>query len=87
MSAEEAGSVVPFRLRPVGIEAGTARLVGTANKRILEHAALLLDNPAEYAKMAQAVNPYGGGRGSERIESILLGMYRVHQRDDNEKGP
>ncbi|MFZ2196117.1 MAG: UDP-N-acetylglucosamine 2-epimerase (non-hydrolyzing), partial [Thermodesulfovibrionales bacterium] len=73
--------------RTEGIKAGTARLVGTAKDRIRDNAALLLDNPAEYVKMAQAVNPYGDGRSSERIESILLGMHRLNEKDNNEKDP
>ncbi len=73
--------------RTEGIEAGTARLVGTAKEKIFENAALLLDDQAEYAKMAQAVNPYGDGRSSERIESILLGTHRVDGKDGNEKSP
>lgn len=59
--------------RPEGIQAGTARLVGTDTSRILEEATKLLDNSAEYESMAKAVNPYGDGQASRRIVEALLG--------------
>lgn len=58
--------------RPEAIEAGTARLVGTDGDRIIEQARLLLDDPAEYSRMAQAINPYGDGHAAERIVNALL---------------
>jgi len=58
--------------RPEGIAAGTVKLVGAETKKIVREARNLLDNPAEYAKMAQAINPYGDGQAARRIvESIL----------------
>ncbi|NLK43738.1 MAG: UDP-N-acetylglucosamine 2-epimerase (non-hydrolyzing) [Tissierellia bacterium] len=58
--------------RPEGIEAGTAKLVGTSYERVFEELDLLLSNEEEYKKMANAVNPYGDGKASERIVDILL---------------
>jgi UDP-N-acetylglucosamine 2-epimerase (non-hydrolysing) len=58
--------------RPEGVEAGTLKLVGTNTARITSQAALLLDDPAEYAKMARAVNPFGDGHAAERIVQALL---------------
>jgi UDP-N-acetylglucosamine 2-epimerase (non-hydrolysing) len=58
--------------RTEGIEAGTAVLVGTSRDRILRHARLLLDDPAEYDRMARAVNPYGDGTSANKIVDILL---------------
>ncbi len=58
--------------RPEGIAAGTVKMVGTDTETILRESSNLLDNPAEHAKMARAVNPYGDGHAAERIvESIL----------------
>lgn len=57
--------------RMEGITAGTARLVGTDFSCITEAAYILLSNPSEYYKMAQAVNPYGDGTTSKQIASIL----------------
>jgi UDP-N-acetylglucosamine 2-epimerase (non-hydrolysing) len=57
--------------RPEGIDAGTARLVGTDEGRILAAARELLTDPAAYARMSRARNPYGDGRASERIVGAL----------------
>jgi len=53
--------------RPEGVEAGTAVLTGPHAARIVEHTSRLLDDPAAYQAMANAVNPYGDGHASERI--------------------
>lgn len=58
--------------RPEGVEAGTAKLVGTSYDSLYKNLDLLLSNEAEYDKMAKAVNPYGDGKASERIVEILL---------------
>ena len=57
--------------RPEGVEAGTARLVGSDRKKIVAEANLLLDDPAAYQQMAQIRNPYGDGRASERIAARI----------------
>ncbi len=57
--------------RPEGVEAGTARIVGTGRGRIVAEAVRLLDDPAAYASMATAVNPYGDGQASGRIVQAL----------------
>jgi UDP-N-acetylglucosamine 2-epimerase len=57
--------------RPEGVEAGTAKLVGTARGRIRDEALHLLTDPDAYAQMARAVNPYGDGHAAERIREIL----------------
>jgi len=57
--------------RPEGVEAGTARLVGTDAARIVAEAERLLDDAAAYAAMARAHNPFGDGRSAERIVELL----------------
>ncbi len=57
--------------RPEGVEAGTARLVGTSVERIVEESSRLLSDPAEYARRAKIANPYGDGRAAERIAQTL----------------
>jgi UDP-N-acetylglucosamine 2-epimerase (non-hydrolysing) len=59
--------------RPEAVVSGTVKLVGTSRHRIVEETAKLLDNESAYARMAQATNPYGDGRASERIVGILTG--------------
>ncbi|HIK57065.1 MAG TPA: UDP-N-acetylglucosamine 2-epimerase (non-hydrolyzing) [Synechococcales cyanobacterium M55_K2018_004] len=57
--------------RPEGVAAGTARLVGTHPSRVVSAAATLLSDPVAYGAMANAVNPFGDGHSSERIEAIV----------------
>lgn len=58
--------------RPEGIEVGTAKLVGTDRRRILEEASYLLSNPEAYQKMAQTASPYGDGKAAERVRWVVL---------------
>ncbi len=58
--------------RPEGIAAGSAQLVGTARETIVASVARLMDDTDAYHRMAQAVNPYGDGRASQRIVAALL---------------
>jgi UDP-N-acetylglucosamine 2-epimerase (non-hydrolysing) len=57
--------------RPEGVEAGTAVVVGTDRDRIVKVAGELLDSRSAYDRMANAVNPYGDGRASNRIVAAL----------------
>lgn len=56
--------------RPEGIEAGTARLVGTDEEDIVREAARLLEDERAYAAMARAKNPYGDGTAGTRIAEL-----------------
>ncbi|MCW6035917.1 UDP-N-acetylglucosamine 2-epimerase (non-hydrolyzing) [Spirulina subsalsa FACHB-351] len=56
--------------RQEAIAAGTARLIGTHSQDILQAAQELLADSQAYAKMANAVNPFGDGHASERILQI-----------------
>lgn len=58
--------------RPEGVSAGTAKLVGTVVKSIVEEVSLLIDNPDEYQKMSKAINPYGDGMASGKIVACLI---------------
>jgi len=58
--------------RPEGIEAGVLKLVGTATRLIVQEANRLLEDPAAYASMARASNPFGDGHAAERIVQALL---------------
>ncbi len=59
--------------RPEGVEAGTARLVGTDRQRIVAETRRLLGDPEAYAAMARAHNPFGDGKASRRIVDVLAG--------------
>lgn len=60
--------------RPEAVQAGTVRLVGTDNEKIVNETESLLDNNEHYDRMAYAHNPYGDGYASQRIEKEI----RVH---------
>ena len=53
--------------RPEALEAGTVRLGGTDYDRIMAEVSALMDDPAHYRAMSQAVNPYGDGKACPRI--------------------
>jgi len=56
--------------RPEAVDAGTAKLIGTASADILREASLLLDDAHAYEAMARAHNPFGDGKASERIVAV-----------------
>ena len=57
--------------RPEAVLAGTAKLIGTDRARIVAESLRLLDDPDHYGSMSRAHNPYGDGKATERILSIL----------------
>lgn len=62
--------------RPEGVSAGTAKLVGVEEENIFNEVDLLLNNKEEYNKMANAVNPYGDGKASEKIVDIIVKSFK-----------
>ena len=61
--------------RPEAVTAGTVRLTGTGYEAVREETARLLDDPAYYRSMAEAVNPYGDGHACERIAGFILNRF------------
>jgi UDP-N-acetylglucosamine 2-epimerase (non-hydrolysing) len=57
--------------RQEGVEAGTAKLVGTRFENIVSAMKELLDNEDIYVSMSNAINPYGYGNTSKLIVNIL----------------
>ncbi len=57
--------------RPEGVEAGTAKLVGTDAATIVTEISTLLDDTEAYEAMARAHNPFGDGHSSARIVELL----------------
>jgi UDP-N-acetylglucosamine 2-epimerase (non-hydrolysing) len=57
--------------RPEGVEAGTARLVGTDERKIVAAVLGLLHDEAAYERMSRAVSPYGDGRAAQRVVAAL----------------
>ncbi|NCU38413.1 UDP-N-acetylglucosamine 2-epimerase (non-hydrolyzing) [Candidatus Saccharibacteria bacterium] len=61
--------------RPEAVQAGTVKLVGTAFEDVLRETNKLLDDEQYYRQMADACNPYGDGKASERIVKTILAAY------------
>ncbi len=62
--------------RPEGVTAGTVRLVGVERGRIVSEVGRLITDPAEYERMATAVNPYGDGKAAPRIVEAIQRFFR-----------
>lgn len=65
--------------RPEAVAAGTVRIVGSGETRILEEVRRLLLDNAHYTQMATSFNPYGDGHAAERIIKIIEGQGLVHE--------
>lgn len=59
--------------RQEGVDAGTAKLVGTKYENLVSSMEELLNNTKVYSNMANAVNPYGDGTASKKIVEIFKG--------------
>ena len=53
--------------RPEAVTAGTVKLVGTDQKKIVKEVEGLFDSKEEYKKMSLSHNPYGDGKACARI--------------------
>ena len=56
--------------RMEGVQAGTARLVGTDRQTIVREALKLIEDEQAHAAMANAVNPYGDGTTARQVVQI-----------------
>ena len=66
--------------RPEAVEAGTVRLVGTSEERIVAEVSRLLDDQDERTRMSRVHNPYGDGQASRRIADAIsrFGLAAAH---------
>ncbi|MEN6372972.1 MAG: UDP-N-acetylglucosamine 2-epimerase (non-hydrolyzing) [Armatimonadota bacterium] len=58
--------------RPEGVQAGSAKLVGTDFNKVVTEANKLLEDRAEYDRMAKVASPYGDGHASEHIKDAVF---------------
>jgi len=61
--------------RPEGVEAGTAKLVGTDADMIVSECNRLLDDQGAYDAMSKAHNPFGDGKAVARILEALASAH------------
>lgn len=66
--------------RPEAVVAGTVKLVGTNRGLIVAESKLLLDDEVAYKAMANAVNPYGDGKGAARSVAAIAELLEVGER-------
>lgn len=57
--------------RTEGIDAGTAKLVGTNKDKIFKETSNLLTSEEKYKKMSQVQNPYGDGTAAQKILNTI----------------
>ncbi|MCI9214790.1 MAG: UDP-N-acetylglucosamine 2-epimerase (non-hydrolyzing) [Oscillospiraceae bacterium] len=69
--------------RPEAVTAGTVKLAGVAFDDIVRMADELIDDPAAYAAMAHAVNPYGDGSACRRIADAILWHFGRGERPED----
>jgi UDP-N-acetylglucosamine 2-epimerase (non-hydrolysing) len=62
--------------RPEGVAAGTARLIGADEDRIVSEIFTLLDDKQSWSRMARAPNPFGDGHAASRIVRIVADGFR-----------
>lgn len=72
--------------RPEAVKAGTVRIVGTDQEKIISEIRRLLDDTAHYRRMAEAVNPYGDGQASRRICEAILYYFGSSAKPPDEFG-
>ncbi len=66
--------------RPEAVKAGTARVIGTEPNNVYREISRLLSSKPAYQKMANAINPYGDGRASERIAQAILQYFNNNEK-------
>lgn len=71
--------------RPEAIHAGAVRLVGTEKEAIVSSVQGLIDDRADYDRMALAMNPYGDGRATARIVDALAWRFMAGPRPEDFK--
>ena len=69
--------------RPEAVAAGTVKLAGVAYDDIVSMTRELITDPAAYAAMAHAVNPYGDGFACRRIADAILWHFGRGERPED----
>ncbi|MGF1538364.1 MAG: non-hydrolyzing UDP-N-acetylglucosamine 2-epimerase [Elainellaceae cyanobacterium] len=68
--------------RGEAVIAGTAKLIGTDSDRIVAETLQLLNDDNLYNKMATAINPFGDGKASQRILTLVEQFLSVGSAGD-----
>ena len=57
--------------RPEAVKAGTVKIIGSNDKKIIDGVSRLLEDKKLYQNMSRSHNPYGDGNACRRIVDIL----------------
>lgn len=68
--------------RPEAVAAGTVRLIGTDEDRIVDAVSTLLNDRRAYQRMSRAVNPYGDGFAAMRSVHAIEHYFGLSERPD-----
>ncbi|MDT0212628.1 UDP-N-acetylglucosamine 2-epimerase (non-hydrolyzing) [Rothia sp. ARF10] len=66
--------------RPEAVHAGTVKLIGTGEERIVTEVSRLVDDATAYAEMSNAVNPYGDGEAAARSVAAIAALFGLGER-------
>lgn len=66
--------------RPEAVAAGTVKLIGTDEERIVTEVGRLVSDDAHFVSMSTAVNPYGDGAASGRTVAAIAQLLGVGDR-------
>lgn len=66
--------------RPEALTAGTVKLIGTDEERIVSEVDTLLNDSEHFDAMANAVNPYGDGKAAARTVAAIAQLLGVGKR-------
>ena len=67
--------------RPEAVDSGTAKLVGTDKRMIIDNVSTLLTDENAFDTMATAINPYGDGKACGRIITACLRFMNGHKKN------
>jgi UDP-N-acetylglucosamine 2-epimerase (non-hydrolysing) len=68
--------------RPEAVDAGTVKLIGTDEERIVRDVSHLLTDTQAYQTMARAMNPYGDGLAAARSVQAIGHLFGLRSRAD-----
>lgn len=66
--------------RPEAVDAGTVRLIGTDEERVVSEVSHLFDDTSAYERMSTAVNPYGDGHAASRTIAAIRQLFGTGSR-------
>lgn len=70
--------------RPEGVEAGTAKVIGTGYDNVFQNVKQLIEHDEVYRRMSQANNPYGDGQASRRICEAIEYYFGLRSKKPDE---